>query len=111
MTLSAGARRQMDLLLASQPETASWLAVLSSALEEADNPAWDGVAASTTLQAEHAPGTPILAGARIPIAASLADRWVRRVLVLAAEAGPEAVGLRAAAGDVALDPRALLEAA
>ena len=29
----------------------------------------------------------------------LADRWVRRVLALAGEAGPEAIGLRAAAGD------------
>jgi FdhE protein len=36
---------------------------------------------------------------------------VRRVLALAAEAGPEAIGLRATAGDVALDARAFLEAA
>ena len=33
------------------------------------------------------------------------------MLALAAEAGPEAIGLRAAAGDVALDARAFLEAA
>ena len=111
MTLSAGARRQMDILLASQPETAPWLGVLSAVLEEAAEPAWDAVAASTMLQAEHSPGTPLLAGARIPIDAPLADRWVRRVLALAAEAGPEAIDLRAAAGDVALDAQAFLEAA
>ena len=82
----------MDILLASQPETAPWLGVLSAVLEEAsDAPSgapWDAVAASTTLQTERAPGTPLLAGARIPIDAPLADRWVRRVLALAAEAGP-----------------------
>jgi FdhE protein len=111
MTLSTGARRQIDSLLTSQPETAPWLGVLSAVLEEASEPIWDAVAASTTLQAEQAPGTPLLAGARIPIDAQLADRWVRRVLALAAESGPEAVGLRAAANDGALDARAFLEAA
>jgi FdhE protein len=95
------------------------LGVLAAVLEEAaEGPPgapWDAVAASTTLQAEHAPGTPLLAGARIPIDARLADRWVRRVLTLAAEAGPEAVDLRAAADDdpsgAPLDARAFLEAA
>jgi FdhE protein len=118
MTLSAGAHRQMDILLASQPETAPWLGVLSAVLEEAaDDPPggpWDGVAATTTLQPERSPGTPLLAGARIPIDAPLADRWVRRVLALAAEAGPQAIGLRAAARDdpsgAPLDTRAFLEA-
>jgi FdhE protein len=109
----------MDVLLTSQPETAPWLGVLSAVLEEAaDGPSgahWDAVASSTTLRAERSPGTPLLAGAHIPIDAPLADRWVRRLLALAAEAGPEAVGLRAAAGDDAssapLDSRAFLEAA
>ena len=111
MTLSPGVRRQMDTLLASQPETAPWLGVLAAILEEAAEPTWDAIAASTVLQAERSPGTPLLAGARIPIDAALADRWVRRVLALAAESGPEAIGLRTAAGDVALDARAVLEAA
>ena len=115
MTLSAGARRQIDLLLASQPETAPWLGVLSAVLEEAAGDSagtpWDTVAASTVLQAERSAGTPVLAGAHIPIDAPLADRWVRRVLALAAEAGPEAIGLRVAASDVTLDARAFLEAA
>jgi FdhE protein len=109
----------MDILLASQPETAPWLGVLSAVLEEAADGSpgapWDAVAAATTLQTEHSPGTPLLAGARIPIDALLADRWVRRVLALAAEAGPHAIGLRAAAGDdpsgAPLDTRAFLEAA
>ncbi len=114
MTLSAGARRQVDTLLASQPETATWLGVLAAVLEEAAEGSpgvpWDAVAAATTLQAEHLPGTPLLAGARIPIDAHLADRWVRRVLALAAEAGPRAIDF-AAAGDDALDAGALLEGA
>ncbi len=105
----------MDVLLTSQPETASWLGVLSAVLEEAaDGPPgspWDAAAATTTLQAEHSPGTPLLAGARIPIDARLADRWVRRVLALAADAGPRAIGLRAAASDDALDTQAFLEGA
>jgi FdhE protein len=119
MTLSAGARRQIDILLASQPEMASWLSVLSAVLEEAgDGPPgdpWDAVVASTTLQTEHSPGTPLLAGASIPIDVHLAHRWVRKVLTLTAEAGTEAIGLRTAAGDdpsdAPLDTRAFLEAA
>ncbi len=111
MTLSAGARRQMDNLLTSQPETAPWLGVLSAVLEEASEPTWDAVAASTTLQVERSPGTPLLAGAHIPIDAPLAERCVRRVLALTAEAGPEAVGLRTAASDAEFDSRAFLEAA
>jgi FdhE protein len=115
VTLSAGARRHIDTLLASQPETAPWLGVLSAVLEEASEPTWDAVAASTLLQVERSPGTPLLAGAHIPIDAPLADRWVRRVLTLAAEAGPEAIDLRTAAADdpsgAPLDARAFLEAA
>jgi FdhE protein len=128
----------MDTLLASQPETAPWLGVLAAVLEEMSDPAWDAVAGSAVLADTqssvgesvsrsvkptslpthrltdsrlHSSGTPLLAGARIPIAAPLADRWVRRLLALAAEAGPEAVGLRAAASDGAFDARAFLEAA
>jgi len=109
----------MHILLASQPETAPWLGVLSAVVEEAADGSpgapWGAVAAATTLQTEHSPGTPLLAGARIPIDARLADRWVRRVLALAAEAGPQAIGLRAAAGDdpsvTPLETRAFLEAA
>src|SRR4051794_3589907 len=122
----------MDLLLASQPETAPWLAVLAAVLEEAADPTWDAVAASSTIAdtqssvvsrqssaltthdsrlTTRSPRPPLLDGAHIPIDAALADRWVRRVLALAAEAGPEAIGLRTAAGDVALDAQAILEAA
>jgi FdhE protein len=133
----------MDTLLASQPETAPWLGVLAAVLEEATEPAWDAVAASTILAVPETAsrpdgetasgtirssrlavspsgrlrslGTPLLAGARIPLAAPLADRWLRRLLTLAAEASPEAIGLRAAANEdssgVALDARAFLEAA
>ena len=111
MTISAGARRQIDLLLASQPEAATWLGTLSTVLEEAADPAWDAIAAAATLQMEHSPATPLLAGARIPVNARFADHWVRRLLVLAAEVGPEAIVLRAAASDNAFDALAFLEAA
>jgi len=137
VTLSAGVRRQIDLLLASQPETAPWLGVLSAVLEEAAEPTWDAIAVTTTLDdasreveqarsrevvsssstsrhhdfSTRSPGTPLLTGARIPVNEQLADRWVRLLLALAAEAGPEAIALRAAASDGALDSRAVLEAA
>jgi FdhE protein len=108
--LSTGARRQMDTLLAAQPEAGPWLGVLSAVLEEAGDPGWETVAAETTLRAERAPGAPLLAGARIPIDSAFAERWVRRVVALAGEAGPEAASLRVAAAG-ALDPLGLLEAA
>ncbi len=111
MTLSAGAQRQMETLAKAQPEAGPWLGVLSAVLEEAATPSWDAVAAATTLQAEHAPGTPLLAGAQIPLDARFAERWVRRVLALAGEAGPEAIPLRAAARADALDAATFLEAA
>src|SRR5687768_10315808 len=101
----------MDLLLTSQPEAAPWLDALSTVLEEAADPAWDDIAAATTMMTERSPGTPVLAGARIPVNARVADQWVRRLLVLAADVGPEAIVLRAAAGDNAFETRAFLEAA
>ena len=111
MTLSPGAKRQMDMLLASQPEAGPWLAVLSAALEECANPAWEKVAAATTLQPERQAGAPLLAGAHIPVDGALAQRWLRRVLALAADAGPEGSSLRIAARDERLDALGLLEAA
>jgi FdhE protein len=101
----------MDLLLTSQPETAPWLGVLTAVLEEAAEPTWDAVAVSTVLQAERSPGTPVLAGARIPVNARFADQWVRGLLKIAAEVGPESIVLRAAAADNAFDTLAFLEAA
>ncbi|MGH2614098.1 MAG: formate dehydrogenase accessory protein FdhE, partial [Thermomicrobiales bacterium] len=109
MTLSASARRQMDTLLAAQPETGPWLGVLAAALEESANPAWDAVAGTTTLQPERGPSAPLLAGAQIPLDARLAKRWLRRLLTLAGEAGPEAASLRGAASQ--FPPLVLLEAA
>jgi FdhE protein len=111
VTISAGARRQMDLLLTSQPEAAPWLGALTTVLEEAADPAWDAIAAAATLHTERSLGTPVLAGARIPVDARFADQWVRRLLALAAEVGPEAIVLRAAAGDNAFDTLAFLETA
>src|SRR5207244_5528957 len=55
VTLSTGARRQIDTLLAAQPEAAPWLGVLSAALEAAADPSWDAAAVATTLRAERWP--------------------------------------------------------
>ena len=111
LTLSPGARRQLDALSQAQPEAGPWLAMLEATLAEAADPIWDATAAATTLQPERAPGTPLLAGAQIPLDRDRADRWLRRLLALAAEAGSDAIPLRAAASDDALDAIALLEAA
>ena len=111
MILSPGARRQIDALAQAQPEAGPWLAVLEAALTEAADPVWDAAAAATTLQPEHEPGTPLLAGAHIPVDEHHVDRWVRRLLALAGEAGSNAIPLRASARDGDLDTVALLEAA
>jgi FdhE protein len=111
VTLSPGARRQIETLLAAQPEAAPWLGVVSAVLEEAGDPAWDAVAAEATLLAERAPGAPLLAGAHVPLDRNLAARWVRHVLELAGNAGAEAASLREAASSGELDPLALLAAA
>jgi FdhE protein len=101
----------MDMLLAAQPEAASWLGVLAVTLEECGSPAWESTAAAATLRSELPSGAPLIAGARIFINAGLADHWMRRLLTIAAEAGPEAASLRVAASDPGRDGLALLEAA
>jgi FdhE protein len=111
VTLSAGARRQIDTLSQAQPEAGPWLAMLAATLEEAATSVWDSAAAGTTLQRRLAPGAPLLAGAHIPADPRHVDRWVRRLLALAGEAGSDAIPLRAAANDGELDAVAFLEAA
>ena len=115
MKLSAGAQRQMEVLLTSQPDSAAWLGALSVVLAEAADGAsgapWDAVAAATTLRTERSPHSPLLAGAQILIDDRLAERWVRRVLTLAADVGPEAISLRTAAAADTFDALAFLEAA
>jgi FdhE protein len=111
MTISTGARRQMDALHTAQPEAGPWLALLTAVLEECANPAWEAVAGATRLQPIRSTGTPLLAGAEIPLDRQLADHWLRRLLSQAAAAGPEAASLRAAADDATLDARLLLETA
>jgi FdhE protein len=111
MTLSAGARRQINSLSQAQPEAGPWLAVLEAALAEAADPVWDAAAATATLHPERTPGMPLLAGADIPVDRHRVDRWVRRLLALAGEAASAAIPLRAAAHDDALDANAILEAA
>ncbi len=111
MTLSAGARRQIDTLTQAQPEAGPWLAVLEATLEEVAASVWDDAAAGTRLQPHLAPGTPLLVGARIPVDRRHVERWVRHLLALAGEAGPDAILLRAAARDDTLDAVAVLEAA
>ncbi|MCC7022028.1 MAG: formate dehydrogenase accessory protein FdhE [Thermomicrobiales bacterium] len=106
--LSAGARRQIDALLAAQPEAASWLGVLSAVLAESAAPRWETMASATRLSPERAPAAPLLAGAVIPVDPRAAERWVREVLRIAADAGPEAASLRAAAESRDLAPLDML---
>jgi FdhE protein len=109
--LSAHIRRQMETLLAAQPESGPWLGVLSAALEACADPAWDEAAATATLSRERAPGQSLLAGAQMTLEARLVDRWVRRLLAVAGEAGVEAAPLRAAARDSAFATLVFLIAA
>jgi FdhE protein len=116
VTISAGAQRQLDLLLTSQPESAPWLGVLSAVLDEAadvcSGALWNTVAAATTLADMSRPVVaPLLAAAKIPIDVQLAERRVRRALALVAEVGPEAISLRTVAGAGRFDSLAFLEAA
>jgi FdhE protein len=101
----------MDALLTAQPEAGPWLALLTLALEECANPAWEAAAVLTRLAPERQSATPLLAGATIRLDARLADTWVRRVLERAGRTGSQGASFRAAAGNRSLDARAVLEAA
>ena len=109
--VSAAARRQLGALAESQPESAPWLALVAEALREADDPAWDRAAAGVALRADQPAPVPLLAGATIPVEPGTAQGWVRRLLALAGNAGPDATALGDAAGSGRLDAAALLEAA
>jgi FdhE protein len=111
VNLSPGAHRQIDTLSQAQPEAGPWLAVLEATLAESADSVWDAAAATAMLYPERTPGMPLLAGARIPVDRHRVDRWVRRLLALAGEAGSAAIPLRAAAHEDALDAIAILEAA
>lgn len=109
--LSPGAGRQIDSLLAAQPETAPLLAVLTAVLEEVQGGQWESIAANTLLRPERSPGTPLLAGAVISLDERRLDAWARRVLDLAGGTSPEAASFAAAARSPRLDARALVQAA
>jgi FdhE protein len=111
MTLSAGAQRQIDTIHSAQPEAGPWLRLLGAVLEACHDPVWDHVAAATRLHPESAPRAPLLAGAEIRLDAQFADDWMRRILRLAAESGPDGASLNGAANSQALDALALLETA
>jgi FdhE protein len=111
VSISAGARRQLDVLRTAQPEAGPWLSLLTLVLEECAKPAWEAAAAATRLSPERKAATPLLAGATIPLDARLADCWVRRVLERAGTSGPEVSPLRATAGNRSLDALPVLEAA
>lgn len=111
VTISTGARRHLDTILAAQPEAAPWLGVLSTVLVECSDATWDAAASRTRLQAEREAGAPLLAGAEIAVDRRHAERWPRLVLELAGNVGAEADSLRAAASSSALDPLLLLEMA
>jgi FdhE protein len=109
--LSTGARRQIDALLAAQPEAASWLGVLSAVLEESAAPPWETMARATRLVLERPPAAPLLSGAEIPADARYVERWLRQVLLIAGNAGPESASLRGVAESRDLASLAVLEMA
>lgn len=101
----------MAELLAGQPEARPWLELVSVVLEGCADPAWERAATETRLQTDRAPGSPLLAGAIIPIDAGFVEAWLRRVLAMVGQVGPEAGSLRAVASASELAPLALMEAA
>jgi len=109
---SAGARRQLDALGRSHPETGPWLALVEAVLDAVPDPAWDAAAVETTLGQDHPTPVALLTGATIPLPRPVADALVRRLLRLAADAGgANAPLLAGAAAAPELDARGLLEAA
>lgn len=108
---SATAQRRLDKLLAERPEVGPLAALIAATIEEAGDPAWAAAAAQARLPSERDPGEPLLTEATLPIPAAAADRWVRRVLRQAAEAGPAAASLGSAARSDNLNALDLLAAA
>jgi FdhE protein len=109
--LPASAQRHISTILSVQPEAATWLAIMEAVLREGQHRAWEEAAASAVLPGAHAPGTPLLTGARIPLDPTYARAWDSRLLLLASQAGPDAAPLARAAQSPTLDGCALLEAA
>ena len=107
----SASRRQLDQLSRSQPEAGPWLALVEATLVEAEQPVWAAAAMASLLQTEQVGGAPLLTGATVPLPRPVADDWLRRLLALAGEAGPEAISLRVAASATDLDAPGLLEAA
>jgi FdhE protein len=108
---SSGARRQLSALAASQPESGSWLALLTATMTGTETPVWDEAAAALSLRPASPTPQPLLAGASIPLADAVAGDWLRRLFALASDAGPDAISLAGAARSDQLDPRAILAAA
>ena len=89
------------------PEWRPWLRLLEAARSEIDDPAYAAAVPDATTAAGD---TPLVDGVTFAVGRRAADRWVRRLLTTAAEAGASA-SLSAAARAPALDALALLEAA
>jgi FdhE protein len=90
------------------PEWTPWLRLLEAARVEAADHAY--ASAVPELPPVSDDGAPLVDGAVLELARSAADRWARRLLGLAADAGAS-VSLAAAARAPALDALAVLEAA
>lgn len=104
------ARGRLETLAREHPQWHSWLALVEGALREAREPGWE--LAVPEAQGEGPPGAPLLAGAVLVVAPSLASRWVRWLLERATGgSGAGGASLAAAARAGRLDALALLEAA
>lgn len=107
---SVGAQRQVEALARSQPESGPWLALVTEALGEAARPEWGAVADRVRL-ADGVATSPLLAGATVPVERALVEGWMRRLLIMAGEAGPSGSALGGAADAASRDGPDLLEAA
>lgn len=103
---TTGARRQLEVIAGSQPETSPWLALYQVVLDAAEHPAWEIAAAATVLQPAPAEPGPILTGATVPVSPRPVVDLFRRLFD--AVAGDDGAFRDAAAG---IDLPYLLQAA
>ncbi len=106
---STGARRQLEAIARSQPETEPWLALYQAALDAAENPAWEVAATATMLHPTPAGPAPLLTGATVPIPPDLVAELFRCLFAAIARSDGSNGAFRDATA--AMDARDLLQAA
>lgn len=99
-------------LMRQSPELAPWLRLYQAVLAHAGDPGWSAAANAMTRRNDLRDDQPLLTGAVILLASSIATRILRRLMLLAGEQDPEnGDAFRAASEAAALDAPMLLQAA